>query len=54
MDSTIPWILTVVSFPVMAFKQWVNVVQIRQASQWLAQGDVAERQKLGLPEKKDL
>ncbi|KAL1296707.1 hypothetical protein AAFC00_000182 [Neodothiora populina] len=53
MDSTIPWILTVVSFPVMAFKQGVNIVQIQAASKWLAQGDLEERAKQGLPAKKD-
>lgn len=52
MDSTIPWILAVVSFPVMMFKQGVNVIQIVKASQWLAQGDLADRAKLGLPAKK--
>lgn len=47
MDSTFPWILVIVSFPVMAFKQWVNVVQIVKASKWLAEGDLAEREKAG-------
>lgn len=46
MDSTVPWVLCVISFPVMAFKQWVNVVQIVKASKWLAEGDLAERAKL--------
>lgn len=54
MDSTVPWILVIISFPVMAFKQWVNVVQIVKASQWLAQGDRDEREKQGLPDKKTL
>lgn len=52
MDHTIPLILVILSSPVMAFKQCVNVIQIINASQWLAQGDLAEREKLGLPEKK--
>lgn len=52
MDSTIPWIITVVSFPVMAFKQYVNVVQIVRASTWLAEGDLAERKRQGLPKVK--
>ena len=52
MDSTIPWALTLISLPVMLFKQGVNVVQIVKASQWLAQGDRADRAKAGLPEKK--
>lgn len=48
MDSTVPWILCVVSFPVMAFKQYVNVIQIREASKWLAEGDLADRARKGL------
>ncbi|PSN74867.1 hypothetical protein BS50DRAFT_581630 [Corynespora cassiicola Philippines] len=52
MDSTIPWILAVISFPVMFGKQWINVVQLIKASKWLAEGDIAERQRLGLPRKK--
>lgn len=54
MDSMVPWVLTVISFPVMAFKQYVNLVQIYNASIWLAEGDRAERQKQGLPAKKEL
>ncbi|KAF2714884.1 hypothetical protein K504DRAFT_445813 [Pleomassaria siparia CBS 279.74] len=49
MDSTIPWILAVISFPVMFGKQWINVIQLIKASKWLAEGDRAERKKLGLP-----
>ncbi|PSK51783.1 hypothetical protein B9Z65_3050 [Elsinoe australis] len=52
MDSTVPWILVIISAPIMAFKQWVNVIQIVKASKWLAEGDLAERAKLGLPKKK--
>ena len=51
MDSTVPWILCAVSAPVMLFKQYVNVVQIVQASRWLAEGDQAERARLGFPKK---
>ncbi|KAE9963774.1 hypothetical protein BLS_005252 [Venturia inaequalis] len=43
MDSTIPWILAAVSFPVMFGKQIINVVQLKKASTWLAEGDVAAR-----------
>lgn len=43
MDSTVPWVLCAISGPVMLFKQYVNVVQIVQASRWLAEGDRAER-----------
>lgn len=53
MDSYIPWTLVVISAPVMAFKQYVNVVQIVKASQWLAQGDLEAREAQGLPEKKE-
>ncbi|PNS15184.1 hypothetical protein CAC42_8185 [Sphaceloma murrayae] len=52
MDSTVPWILVVVSAPIMAFKQGVNVIQIVKASKWLAEGDLQERAKLGLPKKR--
>lgn len=52
MDSTIPWILAIISLPVMAGKQWINVVQLVKASRWLAEGDVAERKKLGLNKRK--
>ncbi|OJD30135.1 cdp-diacylglycerol-inositol 3-phosphatidyltransferase pis [Diplodia corticola] len=51
MDSTVPWVLAAVSFPVMFGKQIINVIQLVKASQWLAEGDVAERRKLGLPKK---
>lgn len=52
MDSTVPWILAVISFPVMFGKQWINVVQLIKASKWLAEGDITERRRLGLPRKK--
>ena len=52
MDSTVPWILAAVSFPVMAGKQFINVVQLVKASRWLAEGDRAERKKLGLNKRK--
>jgi CDP-diacylglycerol--inositol 3-phosphatidyltransferase len=43
LDSTIPWIITAVSAPVMAAKQFINVVQLIKASNWLAEGDLAKR-----------
>ncbi|KAI5368059.1 Putative CDP-alcohol phosphatidyltransferase [Septoria linicola] len=49
MDSNIPWVIFVASAPVMLFKQWVNIVQLVQASRWLAEGDRKDRKKLGLP-----
>ncbi|GAB7348799.1 hypothetical protein MBLNU459_g7519t1 [Dothideomycetes sp. NU459] len=54
MDSFVPWTLTIISFPVMAFKQVVNVIQIYNASKWLAEGDIAERERQGLPAKKEI
>lgn len=49
MDSFWPWVLTGVSFPIMAFKQFTNVIQLIKASKWLAEGDVAARKAAGLP-----
>lgn len=51
MDSAVPWVLTLASAPIMLFKQGVNVVQLFQASKWLAEGDRRDRKKLGLPRK---
>lgn len=36
----------------MFYKQVLNVVQLVKASKWLAEGDVAIRQKMGLNKKK--
>ncbi|KAM0330500.1 hypothetical protein ACHAQA_003446 [Verticillium albo-atrum] len=52
MDSFWPWVLTGVSFPVMAAKQFINVVQLVNASKWLAEGDLQARREQGLPKKK--
>ncbi|KAJ5359304.1 uncharacterized protein N7496_011717 [Penicillium cataractarum] len=38
-DSFWPWVITGISAPVMLFKQFVNVVQMVNASRWLAEGD---------------
>merc|ERR1712099_223425 len=35
MDSFVPWVLTLVSLPVMLLKQYINVEQLVKASQWL-------------------
>ncbi|RYP74495.1 hypothetical protein DL771_002969 [Monosporascus sp. 5C6A] len=51
MDSFWPWVITGVSFPVMAIKQILNVIQLIKASRWLAEGDVAARRAAGLPKK---
>jgi CDP-diacylglycerol--inositol 3-phosphatidyltransferase len=52
MDSWWPWVLAGISFPVMAGKQIINVIQLVKASRWLAEGDREERRKAGLPRKK--
>ena len=52
MDSTWPWIIAGVSFPVMAGKQFLNIVQLVKASRWLAEGDLETRRKQGLPRKR--
>ncbi|KAH6851240.1 CDP-alcohol phosphatidyltransferase-domain-containing protein [Chaetomium sp. MPI-CAGE-AT-0009] len=52
MDSFWPWVLAGVSFPVMALKQIINVVQLVKASRWLAEGDVRSRRAQGLPRKR--
>lgn len=51
MDSFWPWVLAGSSFPIMFFKQFVNIVQIVKASKWLAEGDIAMRKAQGLPRK---
>jgi len=51
MDSTFPWIIAGISFPVMAGKQIINVVQLVKASRWLAEGDIEMRRAAGLPRK---
>ncbi|KAK2818416.1 hypothetical protein FQN49_007923 [Arthroderma sp. PD_2] len=48
MDSFWPWVLTGVSAPVMAGKQFINIVQMVKASRWLAEGDIERRRKLGI------
>jgi CDP-diacylglycerol--inositol 3-phosphatidyltransferase len=52
MDSTGPWVLAAVSFPVMFAKQAINVVQLIFAAQWLAQGDREARRQARLLKKK--
>ncbi|KAL1980534.1 hypothetical protein VTN96DRAFT_3979 [Rasamsonia emersonii] len=43
LDSFWPWVITGISAPVMALKQFINVVQLVKASKWLAEGDLAKR-----------
>lgn len=50
MDSFWPWVIAGISFPVMAGKQIINVVQLVKASRWLAEGDRDMRKSMGLPE----
>lgn len=42
-DSFWPWVITGISAPVMALKQFLNIVQMVNASKWLVEGDVAAR-----------
>ncbi|KAH8175692.1 CDP-alcohol phosphatidyltransferase domain-containing protein [Sarocladium implicatum] len=51
MDSTVPWVLTAISFPIMAIKQFINIVQMVKASRWLGEEDVKVRRSKGLPRK---
>lgn len=52
MDSSVPWVLAGISFPVMAIKQILNVIQLVKASRSLAEVDVRSRREKGLPRKK--
>ena len=47
-DSTIPWILAGISFPVMVGKQIINVIQMVKASRWLGEGDLVARRQARL------
>ena len=51
MDSFWPWVLVGISSPIMAGKQFINVVQLVKASKWLAEGDIENRRRQGLPKK---
>jgi CDP-diacylglycerol--inositol 3-phosphatidyltransferase len=51
MDSFVPWTIAGICFPIMAFKQFMNVVQLVWASQQLADVDLASRKEKGLPRK---
>ncbi|KAK2751016.1 CDP-diacylglycerol-inositol 3-phosphatidyltransferase [Myotisia sp. PD_48] len=52
MDSFWPWVITGISAPVMAGKQFINIVQMVKASRWLAEGDIARRRAQGLSKSK--
>ncbi|EGR52328.1 uncharacterized protein TRIREDRAFT_74026 [Trichoderma reesei QM6a] len=51
MDSTVPWVITGISFPIMLAKQIINVVQLVKASKWLAEVDIKTRKAKGLNKK---
>lgn len=42
-DSFWPWVITGVSAPIMAFKQFVNIVQMVNASKMMVEGDLTNR-----------
>ncbi|PGH15892.1 hypothetical protein AJ79_02059 [Helicocarpus griseus UAMH5409] len=48
MDSFWPWVITGISAPIMAGKQFINIVQMVKASKWLAEGDLLRRRQQGL------
>ncbi|KAI1766844.1 CDP-alcohol phosphatidyltransferase-domain-containing protein [Hypoxylon sp. FL1150] len=51
MDSTFPWVLAGISAPIMALKQFFNVLQLVKACKWLGEGDLEARRAAGLPKK---
>ena len=44
-NDTVPYYLTMASAPIMLFKQFTNVLQLMNASKWLAEGDREERKR---------
>lgn len=44
-DGTVPRYIACISAPVMLLKQYINVVQLVTASQWLAEGDKKDRKR---------
>lgn len=52
MDSTVPWIIAGISFPIMAAKQIINVVQLVNACKGVAEVDIKTRREKGLPRPK--
>ncbi|MCJ1402957.1 CDP-diacylglycerol-inositol 3-phosphatidyltransferase [Xylographa trunciseda] len=53
MDSFWPWVIAGISFPVMAGKQFINIIQLVKASNWLAEGDLELRRTQGLPKRQN-
>lgn len=43
LSDTIPWVVTICSFPIMFFKQSINVVQLVKAFRQLADRDAQSR-----------
>jgi CDP-diacylglycerol--inositol 3-phosphatidyltransferase len=54
LDSFWPWVITGIAAPVMALKQFINVVQLVKASRWLAEGDIANRKAARLRKGKNV
>ncbi|KAE8144581.1 phosphatidylinositol synthase [Aspergillus avenaceus] len=52
-DSLVPWGLFAASMPFMLFKQYVNIVQLMEASKWLVQGDIETRREARLARDKN-
>ena len=46
MDSFWPWVVAGISCPIMAAKQFINIVQLVKASRWLAEGDIEHRRAM--------
>lgn len=51
MDSTVPWVIAGISFPIMFIKNVLNVIQLVKAAKWLGEGDRVLRAKEGLPKR---
>jgi CDP-diacylglycerol--inositol 3-phosphatidyltransferase len=47
-----PRLFAIVSSPIMLAKQVINVLQLVNASRWLAEGDVEVRRRAGLPRRR--
>jgi CDP-diacylglycerol--inositol 3-phosphatidyltransferase len=48
-DPFWPRLFAIASSPIMLAKQVINVLQLVNASKWLAEGDVEARRRAGLP-----
>lgn len=48
LDSFWPSVLVKITFPVMAAKQLINIIQLVKASKWLAEVDIKSRKAKGL------